>query len=78
MKGYDFYIDSRGYLFINGTCFGKFSEMQERIISERMDLVQLFKIKSILNRKDMSIRYIADWESIVYFYFNDKLKTNEE
>lgn len=70
----DFHIDSRGYIFIDGLCHGEFSKMQERIIKERKDLIDVFKIKAILN-KDMSVRYIADWQSIIYFYLNEKDNT---
>lgn len=73
----DFYIDKRGYLFIDGFCHGSFEEMQSRIIKERKDLVDLFKVKAILN-KDLTVRYIADWKSIVYFYLFDKFQENEK
>ena len=71
----DFHVDKRGYLFLNGFCAGKFEDIQKEIIENRKDLVDLYKVRAILN-PDHSVRYIADWQSIVFFYYDQKENTN--
>ena len=69
-------ITKSRFVLINGKIKGLLQEIQNEIISKRMDLVQKYKFKAIYigNAK---FRYLADWELIIGEYYGVPRSTDD-